>query len=417
MAALFVSASTLVKYPKDIHTRSFTTPLRVPSHLRCRALPSYKPTWTPPLLANAFPRNLPEKDAVENLDPPPTTNSPPRQLNGLVARLLLSMVPLCWASFGTCAKLLNRLPVAVSPAIFNVLRMFVAMAMFIPVYFSQMKGKTRSIWPGIQLGLLVSGSNITQLVGLQYGPASRAAFVKQMSTILVPLTAAILRIEPLTRRVALGTLSAFAGIFMLTSPSSLFFIARQTPTVTLAKQIESKDSQTSTLWLADTIQFASAAFETGFVIRMSQLAQVVPSTSLVPMASVKVATHTACTILWLGTTTAWRHLSVSSSETVTPAAPSSRTWTAAAIISNLALIVWGGTMVSGISSVFQAKGQSVVSAGEAACIFATQPLWASLLAYVFLQERMPLTGLVGAVFIMAGAITVSTGKNKSDAKS
>lgn len=103
------------------------------------------------------------------------------------------------------------------------------------------------------------------------------------------------------------------------------------------------------------------------------------------------------------------------SEAATPA--SNLNWPVSAVVWNVLLVLYTGVMVSAASTLFQTRGQSRVSAGEAACIFASKPLWSSLLAFIVLKERMHPPAVLGAALIVGGAVLASTGKDsKKDPK-
>lgn len=409
MIPLFISFPGLAGLPRRTHLR-IRTPL-APVRLRLHPRPVRCPI-NPPIvraaLSNDKPQPLKEDDSAPGQSFPDADRATPK-LSLLTARLLLSFVPLLWGSFVICAKLLYTLPVALSPAVFNVMRMFVAASLFLPVLIIELRNK-RSLWPGIQLGFLVCGSNISQMVGLQYGPAARAAFINQLSTVLVPLVAAALRIESLTRRVAIGSFTALAGIFLLTSSPSLPFSARANTSSAVAMVAAKEERPASTLWLADILQFSSAAFETAYVLRMTHVTQALPPARLVPLTAVKVTTHAAGTVLWLGGRSMLHHFNNPGASTMATTASNPR-WPVSAVVCNVLLVLYTGVMVSAASTIFQTKGQSRVSAGEAACIFASKPLWSSLLAFAILKERMHPPAVLGAVLIIGGAVLASTGKD------
>lgn len=408
MIPLFISFPGLAGLPRRTHIRIRTSSAPVRLHPRRVNCPI-----NPPIVRAALSNGHPHRPKKDNPAPGPSfpdaDRGPPKiSLSG--ARLLLSLVPLLWGSFVICAKLLYILPVALSPAVFNVIRMFVAASLFIPVLIAELRNK-RSLWPGIQLGFLVCGSNISQMVGLQYGPASRAAFINQLSTVLVPLVAAALRIESLTRRIAIGSFTALTGIFLLTSSPSLPFPTRATTSSPVAAVAVKEGRPTSTLWLADILQFSSAAFETAYVLRMTHFTQALPPARLVPLTAVKVTTHAACTVLWLGGKSMLHHFNHPSAVSGVATSASNLRWPVSAVVWNVLLVLYTGIMVSAASTLFQTKGQSRVSAGEAACIFASKPLWSSLLAFVVLKEQMHPPAVLGAALIVGGAVLASTGKD------
>lgn len=88
-----------------------------------------------------------------------------------------------------------------------------------------------------------------------------------------------------------------------------------------------------------------------------------------------------------------------------------------AIIVNGLIVLWAGVMVSALSAWLQTKGQAGVSAGEAAVLFASQPVWASVFAFMLLSETMQPSGMVGAGLILVGAVLASLGRSDESEKS
>ena len=119
------------------------------------------------------------------------------------------LVPLLWATFIACAKLLYLLPVALSPATFNGLRLVVSSLFFLPILVCDFRPRARPlprlrtralprhVAAGLELGALMFAAIISQIAGLAYTGASRAAFLNQLSTVLVPLSLAAFGIEAL----------------------------------------------------------------------------------------------------------------------------------------------------------------------------------------------------------------------------
>lgn len=72
-----------------------------------------------------------------------------------------------------------------------------------------------------------------------------------------------------------------------------------------------------------------------------------------------------------------------------------------------AAVIYLGLVPTGLCSYLQAVGQRSVPAEKASLIYALDPLYAALVAYLTLGERLYFWGLVGGGFIVAG-IVVST---------
>lgn len=330
------------------------------------------------------------------------------QLN-LSSRLLLSLVPIIMASFLACAKLLYTIPMALSPSHFNAARLLVASLFFLPTIVKETLGAFRSTQKsetkfsffrsGCELGFLMFLTNFLQILGLRYTGASRAAFLSQLSTVLVPITAGVLGLELLTPRMAFGALMAFGGVGLLTLGASGVEVAARTASTTL---------------LGDGFEILSAGLMTIYMLRMAYHARRAKRTA--PMVAVKVCTQAVLSIAWLGAQSIVRSATASTATTASIGLlAGAGGWTAWAIAVNVALVLWAGIVVSAGASWMQTKGQAVVPASEAAVLFASQPVWASVMAAFIFGERLAVAGMAGAAMIITGTVVSST-TTKGDGK-
>ncbi|PXF49083.1 putative transporter [Gracilariopsis chorda] len=318
------------------------------------------------------------------------------------ARLLLCLVPFLTATFLACAKLLYVLPVALSPSHFNAARLLVSSLFFVPVLIRDIPSMRSSPRPllrlfraGAELGLLMFVANLLQLLGLRYTDASRAAFLQQMSTVLVPLAAAALRIEKLTPQVTMGAACALAGVGLLTLTAA--------PAAAAAATLRP---------LGDLLEVLSAVILTVYMLRTSYHARNTKKSSA--LVAIKVCSQAALSFIWLGAQTAFQSGStVSAAAATSVAAAAPVLWTPTAVFLNLMIVLWAGVLVSAAASWLQTKGQQAVPASEAAVLFAAQPLWASVVATLMLGERLTSLGMAGAAMIVSGAVISSTGKKES----
>ena len=69
-------------------------------------------------------------------------------------------------------------------------------------------------------------------------------------------------------------------------------------------------------------------------------------------------------------------------------------------------IFYLGIVTTAITTWLQTSGQARVSATSAAVIYSLEPVWASLLAYLLLNEKLGVQGLIGMGLII-GAILIS----------
>lgn len=83
---------------------------------------------------------------------------------------------------------------------------------------------------------------------------------------------------------------------------------------------------------------------------------------------------------------------------------------------NMGLVVWSGLFVSSSTTFLQTIGQRVVPAADAALIYATQPLWASLWAAALLGESFGGRGVLGGLLILGGVVGAGRRHGRSAAR-
>lgn len=242
-------------------------------------------------------------------------------------------------------------------------------------------------------------ANYLQILGLRYTDASRAAFLQQLSTVLVPVAAAGMGLEVLTPRLALGALCALAGVAFLTLASAPATTATAVAAASLTR-------------LGDALEIVSALLFAVYLLRTAHHVHSVNGKSSA-MVAVKVITQATLSCLWLVSRKLFVGMKASSAAAAGVAM--SAAWTPLSVALNVLMVLWGGVMVSGLASWMQTKGQQVVPASEAAILFAAQPLWASVVAYFVFGETMGVCGMAGAGMIVAGTVVSSVGKKGDDA--
>lgn len=237
-------------------------------------------------------------------------------------------------------------------------------------------------------------ANLAQIFGLRHTQASRAAFLNQLSTVLVPLVAALCGLEALSGRVLVGAACALAGVALLT-------VGGGGAAVVAAGAVP---------WLGDVLEVLAACLFTLYVLRVSYHARKAGKNSG-PLVAVKVVTQAGLSLVWLGGGAMWKRVFRQGGDVVKlvgVVAP----WTPVAVLLNVFLVVWAGAMVSAASSWMQTMGQKAVPASEAAILYAAQPLWASVIATLFLGETLGGTGMLGAGFIVVGTVVSTVGRGR-----
>lgn len=333
---------------------------------------------------------------VHDTSSQPVVNRPPARslpitLFGLrfnvPGRFILMLVPFFWSSYSICLKWLYRLDWALSPPVFNSLRLVLAAAVVLPSLFRELriqKKPTASenmnavIVASIELGFWTILVNVIQAYGLRFTSASRGAFLGQLSTVIVPIAAFATGLEKsLGWNVCLASVMAMFGVGLLTfdgvgSPFS---------------------------WKGDGVMLSTAFVAAAYILRSKIHAEKAQAGPLVPL---KVIFQAVFALLYLGITSgnAFNGFGLTSLSSVFAGA------TPLLIALNVGIILWAGLFVSVASTILQIRGQALVSASEAVVIFSLTPLCASVLA-IPLGERFGLPGLAGAALILLSTLLAS----------
>lgn len=317
-------------------------------------------------------------------------------------RYLLYSVPFMWGTFGPAVRLLFMSDPHPGPSVFNTERLLLSNAVYFPILSAEVaniREKLRvkkasanvaeeiaadeadpflSIRAGVELGAYVFCANVAQVIGLQSTSASRAAFLVQLQTVFIPVIAAALGIAKVSRNTWIGSITALAGVALLSSDKGHGAMSSLT---------------------GDSLEVLSAFFFSLFVIRLGAFCNRIPPG---PLVASKLAVQAFLSICWA--------VSVEAFELSGPGGGydavyhENHPWTLPVVAVNLGVVAWTGLICSALSGWFQTKGQQSVDADETAVIFATQPLWAAATAAILLGEGFGPKGFAGGALIVGATI-------------
>jgi drug/metabolite transporter (DMT)-like permease len=274
----------------------------------------------------------------------------PRHWRGV---LILLFVTALW---GTTFVVIKQAVGTMSPSVLILGRFGLAAVVLTPF---ALRARGRPVWfAGFQLGLWLWLGYVTQAQGLVYTTASRSAFITAVSVVLVPVVAGLLG-----RRFGWPTWAsaglAFAGVALLSYDGT-------PPNI------------------GDAWTLVTAITYAAYIVRLEAYAHRFKPMELtatqiwgvVPFALAWVAVDTwAGSVSWsLGAAGPW------------------------------AAVVYLALVATVLTTWLMTVGQREVIAPEAAVIYSTEPLWASLFAFVLLGERFGPRGVVGAGLILTALI-------------
>lgn len=244
-------------------------------------------------------------------------------------------------------------------------------------------------------------ANTCQLVGLRYTSAARAAFINQLSTILVPLTAAALGVQILSFTTVVGAIASVLGILVLTTSSA------PAGAVILIATWQS--------YIGDLLEFLSAVFVSGYVLRMhhhtSKRKAATATLSAVSLAGVKVAVQAVLSMAWAAVAGMLMCVGTKTAGT-TLVSLGTVMWTPTIILANIGLVVWCGLIGNALLSWLQTRGQAFVPPAETAVLYAAQPIWTALFAAAILREGLGGAGWFGAILVVIGTVVASVPRRR-----
>lgn len=276
------------------------------------------------------------------------------------ADILIAIVAMTWGSSYLMMKIgLTGIP----PFSIIALRFCIAFVVVALVFLPKMKlMNMRTLGYGAISGLFLFGVFAFLVPGMKYTTASNAGFLIGIVSVFVPVVHSLLKHKMPSRRTSLGVLLALLGICLLT-----FF-------------------STFTINLGDILCILGAFSYTIQIILMDHFTQKVDSFLL--------------GIWQLGFTGFYGVIFTFLFET--PALPgSSAQWGA---ILGLAIIC------SAFGFIIQPVAQKYTSPEHTSMLFALEPVFSMIFAYIFLHEKLSLQGTIGAAFIMIGVLIAATSR-------
>lgn len=250
---------------------------------------------------------------------------------------------------------------AVSPLVFNAVRMGCASVALILIFWQGIKQLNRgTILGGALLGVFLWAGYSFQTVGLGMTTPSKSAFITGLAVVIVPIIVAISGRRVPNRWTVLGIISAFVGLYLLTIPAREGFSL-------------STINRGDLLTLGCPISFAL------HIYTMGRLMERYPFKPIAIMQVVTAAILMSLTI---------------------PLETPRLTLTMQPIIA----ILFTGLICTAAAFSIQAWAQQFTPPTHTALIFALEPVFAGLTSYVLLGEHLGTRGTIGAMMILGGIL-------------
>jgi drug/metabolite transporter (DMT)-like permease len=246
-----------------------------------------------------------------------------------------------------------------SPTLFLFLRFAVATAMLFVIFGKRViPTSRRDLWKGLAIGVFLWGGYLGQTLGLQFTSASRSGFLTGTLVPLTPFFAFLLFGERFSLRLWTAVLIAFSGIFIMSRPAF------------------------GGLNLGDGLTLACAA---SFALQVVYINRWIRADNLLALAWLQLALSAVLSACAMPLETVHFNFSYRLAGTLLITA----------------------TLASALGIWAQVKYQPRLPAAATAVIYAMEPVFAGLAAWLMLSERPPAPTLIGAALILCGMILSS----------
>ncbi len=283
------------------------------------------------------------------------------------AELILLGVTLIWG--GTFALVKGALS-AIPPFLFTGIRFLLALVVLFLLRRDAFHRWERQILrAGLLLGGLLAGGFLLQVLGLLFTSASRSAFITGATVVLVPAMQLLVQRRRVLLTEWLGAATALLGLWQLTNPRF-------------------------GVWnLGDVLTAASTLFWALYVVALDMLTRPLLGTvgASVQLTSLQFATTAVAAFL--------AHVFTQPLELFSPPLPS--WWTMPSIWIALG---YTAVLASVVATLAQTHYQRYTTPARAALIYTLEPVFATAIAALVLQERLQLHEAFGAAIIFLGIL-------------
>mmetsp|Transcript_23622 Transcript_23622/g.48889 ORF Transcript_23622/g.48889 Transcript_23622/m.48889 type:complete len:323 (-) Transcript_23622:135-1103(-) len=233
---------------------------------------------------------------------------------------------------------------------------------------------------GLELGLWKMLGTTANLYGLSLTTADHGAFLIQLTTLIVPTVQGIMGV-PVPDRIKTAIALALGGVFLFTSdPAGGVDATAATDAV-------------NSVALGDAMCVVAAGFYATYDLRLFKWGKLVKARELITGKILTQAVLSALLLLGFGYGEAADFVA-------------SATWDNSGNIVLLAL--WAGLAVNAVAPFLQVGGQQAVGPTRAQTLYASQPLWAAIISFVFLGETVGQQGLVGGAAFLSALFLAAT---------
>jgi drug/metabolite transporter (DMT)-like permease len=261
---------------------------------------------------------------------------------------------------------------SISPMMFLSFRFTIAAILFIPFVFGRLKRlDSSSIKGGLILGLLYFGGFAAQTLGLNYTSATKSAFITGTFVIFTPIFQIIIERRPPSKGNIMGIILVAGGLIFLSS--------RGTHLLDIIHELGTNFNT------GDYLTLICAIFYSLYIVYLDIVSKKIDNLSLVFMQIAVTA---------IGAITGTIIFQASGIE-----------------ISRFILnkdvifaVIYTSLLATILTTTLQTKFQKYTTPTKAGIIFSFEPIFASLVAFFLLSEKISNFGFIGCIFIFCGLL-------------
>ena len=280
----------------------------------------------------------------------------------------LLFVTLLWSATFVIVK---GVLVDISSMLFLGLRFLIAGVILLPIIINKkLDWNNINLLPPIFLGILLFIGFSTQTVGLKYTSATKSAFLTGSSVAIIPILQLFVEKKKPKTGSVIGVVVVLIGILFLSGGNSI---------VTLLNDIATNFNS------GDFLTLICAFFFAGYVVYLDKLSSKYNFWMLL-IIQIGVATFLAFIMALLLDVFDYESLKINFN-------------------TQLGLgILYTAIFATLITTTLQTKYQKLVTPTKAGIVYSFEPIFAAIIAFIFLNERITSFGLLGAVLIFVGLI-------------
>jgi drug/metabolite transporter (DMT)-like permease len=352
----------------------------------------------------------------------------------LLGTMVLLSVPLSWGTYSPVVRYLYEIQPPVPGFVFSACYYaLAAITTLVLAHVQSAKVKTQpsssmrqestvaSFRGGLELGSYLFVANCLQVIGLQTVQAERAGFLVQLTTVMVPLTEALLAASwsKVPLRTYMACLLALAGLVVMGLDGKDMALSGDTSLGAI-----------SSFSQGDVFILGAAVLYTLHVVRLGVYAK---ETTPMKLAAAKATTETVLSVGLVAALVGLSSLVVTTTDSnglIIFAATTGREITSffesfstgvadgsvalSALLSALGAIFWTGWITCAYTIWAQSYGQSRVSPTNANLVYTFQPIFTALFAWALLGETMGPAGFAGGAIIATAVYTVATSSGSDE---